>query len=408
MSGLRREEGWTLVTAILLMTMMLGLALASYSYVDTQQMRSAETRKRETAFNVAEAVLNAQIYVLTGDKWPGKGWFATPLAPCTEASTGALCPSAQTARDLFKGSPDTEAGLTWRTEVHDNNSPDGSFYDDVTTRAEPGYDRNGDGKVWVRAQATARGKTRTLIALVRPQEQVEDLPKAALITGRLDISNNGHKTIIDASGGTASSGLIAVRCTPALLELKPCLGHKLSGLDLLSALGNLNALLNFQINPNITQTGYGTAPALKAEAIARLRARAQSDNTYHPTCPATLPTGYVVFIETGSCHYQSNDVVNSPSNPGFILLADATLRLTGTQRYYGIIYAANLSGSVGNVVELGGNVQVHGGVLVDGQATTIAGSSKVNIQLDLNAFNAIKSYGTAGMIQNTFREIKGA
>jgi Tfp pilus assembly protein PilX len=355
MTDLRREDGWTLVTAILLMSMMLGLALASYAFVDTQQLRSAEGRKRETAFNVAEAVLNAQIYAMSRE-WPGKGKSASPYTACTEASTGARCPSAQTVGDLFKGSTDTEVGLAWRTEVHDNTDPDGSFYDDVTTRATDGYDANGDGKLWVRAQATARGKRRTLIALVRPQEQVEDLPKAALISGRLDISNHGRKTIIDASGGTSVSGLVAVRCTPALLEVEPCLGHELSGVDLLSALASLNSLLNFQISPNITVTGYGDAPALKAEAIARLRARAQSDGTYHATCPTELPSGYVVFIETGNCHYQSNNVVNSPSTPGFILLADATLRLTGTQRYYGIIYSANLSGSVGDVVDLGGNV----------------------------------------------------
>lgn len=406
MTALRREDGWTLVTAILLMSMMLGLALASYAFVDTQQMRSAETRKRETAFNVAEAALNAQIYALSRE-WPGQGKIATPYTTCTQASTGARCPSAQTIGDLFKGSSDTEAGLTWSTEVHDNLNPGASFYDDTTTRAALGYDANGDGKVWVRAQATARGKKRTLIALVRPQEETEHLPKAALITGRLDISNNGHKTIIDASGGTSVSGVIAVRCTPALNEPEPCLGHKLTGLSLPPALANLNALLNFQINPNIATTGYGNEPALKPEAIQRLRERALSDGTYHPTCPSTLPTGFA-FIETGSCHYQSNDVVNSPAHPGFILLANASLRLTGTQRYHGIIYAANVNGSPADLVDLGGNVQVHGGVLVDGQATTIAGSSKTNIQLDLNAFNAAKSYGTAGMIQNTFREIKGA
>ena len=40
------------------------------------------------------------------------------------------------------------------------------------------------------------------------------MPHAALIAGRLAISNNGNKTIIDADGG-----LVVVRCTPQLLDL---------------------------------------------------------------------------------------------------------------------------------------------------------------------------------------------
>ena len=204
------------------------MSLATYSVVDTQQKHSADTRKRETAFNVAEAALNAQIYAMSRD-WPGFGTAGSPYVPCTQASTGTRCPSTQTLADLFNPSPDTTDSLTWRTEVHDNEDPNEHFYSESTTRLQPSYDANRDGRLWVRSQATARGKTRTMIALVRAQEQAEELPHAALITGRLDISNNGHKTIIDASGGSSVSGLVAVRCTPQLLELKPCLGHKLVG-----------------------------------------------------------------------------------------------------------------------------------------------------------------------------------
>lgn len=403
------EEGWTLVTAVLLMSMMLGLSLATYSVVDTQQRQSADTRKRETAFNVAEAALNAQIYALSRE-WPGQGYATDPFQPCTQASTGTRCPSSQTLADLFNPSPDTTGALSWRTEVHDNDAPVPQFYSETTTRARPGYDANGDGRLWVRAQATTRGKTRTLIALVRTQEQAEALPRAALITGRLDISNLGQKTIIDATGGSSASGLVAVRCTPTVSEPRPCLGHPLGGGSLSTELASLNALLDFQINPNVTQTGYSPAPALKTEEIDRLRKRARSDGKYYATCPPNaLPPGYVIFIESGNCSYQSNTDVNSPSSPGFVLLAKGTLRLDGTQRYYGVIYAANQLGLSSTLVEVAGNVQVQGGILVDGaDALTIAGSSKLNIQLDVNAFNAVRSYGAAGIIQNTFREIKGA
>ena len=250
-----------------------------------------------------------------------------------------------------------------------------------------------------------------MIALVRAQEQAEELPHAALITGRLDISNNGHKTIIDASGGSSVSGLVAVRCTPQLLELKACLGHKLVGGLLSSALASLNALLQFQINPNVTVTGYAAAPAMKAEAIARLRLRAQADGTYYATCPAERAAGRLRDLHrVGQLPLPEQHRRQLALEPrDSCCWPTGRCASTGTQKYYGIIYSANLLGLATAMVDVGGNVQVHGGVLIDGaDAQMIAGSSKVNIQLDINAFNAVKSYGAAGIIQNTFREIKGA
>jgi hypothetical protein len=46
-------------------------------------------------------------------------------------------------------------------------------------------------------------------------------------------------------------------------------------------------------------------------------------------------------------------------------------------------------------------------VLVDGPGVVEVGSSKSNVVFTPNAFKAVQSYGTAGVIQNTWREIKG-
>ena len=69
----RQEHGSVIAIAILLMGLMATMALATYAFVDTQQQESGTTRKRETAFNVAEAVMNAQIYEVSRD-WPGQGF----------------------------------------------------------------------------------------------------------------------------------------------------------------------------------------------------------------------------------------------------------------------------------------------------------------------------------------------
>ncbi len=52
---LHREDGWALVTAVIVMSLMIGVGLASYAYVDTQVEQSANERTRESSFNYAEA-----------------------------------------------------------------------------------------------------------------------------------------------------------------------------------------------------------------------------------------------------------------------------------------------------------------------------------------------------------------
>lgn len=403
----RDEGGWALFTALALLTVMLGVGAATYGYVDGQTAQSRIGREKETAFNMAEAVMNAQIFQL-GRDWPGGGSAINQYPSCTEDSTSSRCPSSSQLSDLF-ASPDVDAATTWATSVRDNNTNQTqNYYSESQTQASPGYDANGDGRLWVRARASARGRTRTIIAMVRAQEQAEDLPRGALISGRLDVSNMGHKAIIDASGGSSESGLVAVRCTPQVLELKPCLGHKLAGGLLDDALASLNALLNFQISPNITQTGYGGQPAMTAEARLRMKATAIANGTYYASgCPTAAGlSGQIVYIENGNCAYTSNTVFNSAAAPGMVLVANGSLYLAGTTVFHGIIYHANEIGSDGTAVQVQGNATVKGGVLVDGEATTIAGSSKLNIELDPNAYNAVRSYGSVGVVQNTWREIR--
>jgi hypothetical protein len=89
-----------------------------------------------------------------------------------------------------------------------------------------------------------------------------------------------------------------------------------------------------------------------------------------------------------------------------VLMATGSLYIGGTVIYNGILYHANQANSTGTVMQIQGNANIVGGVLVDGDATTIAGSSKLNIQLSPAAFGAVRSYGSAGVIQNTWREIR--
>jgi hypothetical protein len=59
-------------------------------------------------------------------------------------------------------------------------------------------------------------------------------------------------------------------------------------------------------------------------------------------------------------------------------------------------------------VMLHGNGHVYGGVLIEGDGTADVGSSGNtggNLIFDDNAYKAVQTYGNAGIVQNTWREI---
>ena len=63
------EGGWVLVTATILTTVMMAIALVAAGLMDADQNRVREQRERETALNLDEGVLYAQSLVLA-TAWP--------------------------------------------------------------------------------------------------------------------------------------------------------------------------------------------------------------------------------------------------------------------------------------------------------------------------------------------------
>jgi Tfp pilus assembly protein PilX len=392
------DDGWALITAILLMTIMMATILSVANYMDGQTRQGANTRKRETAFNITEAALNAQIFALSQD-WPGTGASAAPYPTCTQGSSGARCPNASALSNLI-ASPDA-SGAVWQTVVRDDGGSAPNFYSDAATLAQPSYDANGNGKVWIRATSTAKGKTRTMVTLVRVEEQAEDIPHAAVIAGRLNDSNNGNKVIVDMSASTGANGFVGVRCTPTAGEATPCLAQPRGA----GTWPDSKVLAQLDPYAGHIQTAYTGAPVVSAAGRARLKARAIADGKYYATCPASIPNAEVVWIESGDCNLQGA-TVNSQANPGMVIVNNGTLSVTSQADFYGVIYMVNAQNSSGTVMTVHANGVIHGGVLIDGNGMMDAGSSKENVIFDDTAYNSVRTYGTAGMIQNTWREIK--
>jgi hypothetical protein len=401
----REEGGWALATTLAITALMTTTGLATAMWVDGQTKSSTQERLRESDFNLAEGVFNAQVYILS-HAWPeanpvGKTTVPNYPASCTPSSTSPLCPDATSLGGSYS-TADYGSTATWTTEIHDNDvGQSADFYDDKSP-SPARYDANQDKKVWIRAQATVKGRTRVILGLVQVEEQKEDLPMSALVAGSVSTTNNGNKDIIctrlpdtpdgkDCTSGSGLAGPVMVRCTGGVGT--SCQDYK-----------------DGQISPDAVITGY-TGTGFSADALDRLRQKAMVEGTYYATgCPSS-PAGHMVFIENANCSWNNSapGPWNSPTDPGMLIINNGTISMDGNRIFYGVIYAQNAQGAVGCnpdcPVHLSGTVAVQGGVQVAGLGAVDAGSSKVNIMFDPYAFNAVTSYGAATVVQNKWREI---
>ena len=414
---LHDEEGWLLITSIMVLTSMLAIALASFSIADNGQQRMLEQRQRETALNLAEGVLYSQGFALAL-KWPGNA-SAGHLMPatCTEAPPPAaaaqFCPTPSTLA-AANGSPatanfanvDAQADVTWSTRVRDNGGPlAGAYVPGATSDAPQSgtnvrtgqtytcagpckWDANGDRQLWVQARAVVRGKPRNLAALLKREQFSEPFPRNGLTAGSLRTPNSGNKTIINATGSQ-----VVVRCATTTDE---CTDYNEA---------------KVQILPTTIVRDPATPPAMTLDRIERFKAVAQSasPSTYYTECPASY-TGTVVFIDVPAgthCDDPGGGVTyNTAAEPGIVIMPRGTLYMQSI--FHGLLYMANLQASTGTVLHLGDNSQLFGGAAIDGAGGLLAGQAsgqKATITYVANPFNMLASYGTTGLVQNTWREL---
>jgi hypothetical protein len=395
---LRGEDGNVLAIAMMMMSLMLVLGSTALSGVDTQTDVTKKERQLESTFNLAEGVLNAQTFVL-GRLGTGS---ATGLFPevCDQSSGTLLCPTPEQVLRSYAGATqnDYDASTTWRTWVRDN--PNGAFYSPVNFESQARYDLNDDSRLWVRAEATVRDRTRTIVALVSVEDMPINFPSYAIAGGWFETSNNGRKVIVDATGSLG----VGVRCDDPppsnnCLEYQPSKGQ----LD----------------PPDAWETNYTDEPAIRAEDLQSIEDFAKANGSYYATCP-TNPNGDIVVVEAGNCAYNNSapaapgasKCCNTAANPGLYIMKCGSVSFGGNIEFHGIVYVPNRTTptsttycSSGPVVITQGTSLISGGVLIDGPGGIQSGSSGMNIKFNPNAFAGISTAGTAGVVQNTWREI---
>jgi len=400
MRRLGSERGSAIVMAIALMTAMVAIGLAAYAFVDSQQTQAMRERHREASFNYSEAALNTQAFILSR-RWPGSSVAPYPQYCDQAAAPVEFCPQPGQLAASYN-TPDFASGARWRTEVRDDLS--GPNYDDTVRNSLNRYDQNGNGKLWVRSDAWVRGRHLATVALIQVEQVAEYLPKRVIIAGKFTLTPNGNHTYVDTKPDLVSNHPVTVRCTPPLIpdQSNTCMGFT-PDRD------------RPQIEPEGAPQGYTGPEYQNADALPdsvkdRLKERAVADGTYYSGCPTDAQlSGKVVWVANcpSPSPYQGTPDWNSESNPGLLIWEDGNLELSGNGTFWGVVYNLNNSNSSGSCVTLRGGLTVEGGVFADGPCAVDVGSNTVNINFNPNAFTSVTSYGTAGIVQNSWRQLDG-
>ncbi|HEY4428820.1 MAG TPA: PilX N-terminal domain-containing pilus assembly protein [Solirubrobacteraceae bacterium] len=409
MRAARRDDGFALVTALILMTVIIGLGLSLLFLTDNQQKASSKEQAGESAFTVAEAALNAQIGQLSRE-WPSNAGLALPerCTPATSATRG--CPSSESLKVGYpnSGSSSCPAGTPkdawgsplsngWTTYVRNAVGPNQLF--DSTAENGPEVARWAPlkGNLWVRSVGVVQCRMVVLVALIAPQVVTLPFPSVAIAGNWFSTSNNGNKIIINTKGTASESGGVGMRCsgkTPAECE----------------------KFREGQVQP-YTKVAAPPEQTYSASELATLKAKAKanSPSTYFPvgTCPTSLAelSGSPVYVE-GPCtlSFTGNGVANSATKLGFLAIINGTFELNGNTEFFGSVYAADAQKSSGVVVELHGKAKLVGNIIVDGLGGISFGSSggnggeeSENFIYNAEGGERLESFAGASATRNSFR-----
>lgn len=468
MNRLREQDGIALISATIILTILLGLAIALLSFTDNEQHASAREQAHEVAYSLAEAALNAQISKL-GAQWASSTEWTSGSPPsscalvsgsyptgcvCNNASTFNGCPSSTgswqndyttsgqswcppgTHPDAWGSSATTSWSWVnngWTTYVRDDAGGTGSLFSSSVDQTQAPYDLNSDGNVWVRSVGSYHCQTAIVLSKVAEQLLPISFPRDAVTANSFSTGNQGNKVILDTSGTSGtdipsqSPGHVATRCTgvssgcasyrPGQVQLDTC-GSSSTAPNGCSDYSSTpattidsNALSGLKTEASVYGTWYSNLPSNQLLGAKACPTSASQLNS------VAVPGGVApVYLDTDcpSLTFTGNDTINSASQPGFLVLTDQSLYLGGSVTFYGFIYDANLCSpswatctttSSSQSVTITGNATLQGAINVDGAGSIQFGESHTNFAYDSRVWTYLTEFAGADAAPNSFRQL---
>ena len=399
MRRLDSEHGFALVAGLLVMTVIAGLAIALLLATNSGQKAALREQASESAFNVAEAALNAQVAQLAR-AWPtGEG-----ESRCTEATTTETngCPTGKILKESYPnaspvgcpskatdswGSPSANE---WTTYVRDDAEGANAPFSSSLEASAKNYDANNDGKVWVRSVGVVQCRMVVLASLISRESIPIPFPKKVVVANWFETRNSGKKVIINTLGESSQTTNVSVRCNPPP-EGQPCEKYEKE---------------KGQVSPGGVVEEAGTSPTKSTSELETLRQQAEATGGYYPAgkCPTGLPSGHLVYVE-GPCTIEGggNEVANSEASPGFLIIANGSILMGGNSKFYGVIYCVDKQNSSKALIETQGTATIVGGVDVDGGGGASFNASGENLIYSAKAIEKLVTYAGADATRNSFR-----
>lgn len=431
-----------MIMAVIILFVLLGLGAALLATAQSQQRSAFNQQSGETAYSLAEAALNAQVFALS-QGWPTQADAPGTTAPaygyptsCNSASngtsycptrsdlstaypSGGTCPSG-TQGDAWSTSSSVSNG--WTTYVRDA-SPSPSLFSDSAEQGAAPYDASGavPGSVWVRAVGIVNCHMAVVVTKVAEQVVHVSFPDYVMNANSFSTGNNSpNKDIINTEDTSGNTSPISLRCTGsgdgngAQPPNSTCAG---------AVSGQVQPSANY-VNPP------AASPTLSTSQLNEVKQLAVASGTYYAAGNCNWfnnPTAATVVYVTGDCSGSGLNAVDVGYNSStgtcssytFLVVANGTVSLGGNTDFCGVIYAPNLSGVSGDVVTMKGNATLFGGLNVDGNASLSLGdsgngsnctdTSRSNkcgdLEFSLGAFLNIDGFAGADPTPNSFRQL---
>lgn len=436
----KNEDGVAMIVTVIILFVLLGLGAALMTTAGSQQRSAYNQQSGETAYSLAEAALNAQVFALS-QGWPTQADAPGSTSPdygyptsCNAASNGtSYCPTPSDLSSAYPTSGSCPSGTQgdawnsgstvsngWTTYVRDASPSPSLFSSSAEENAAP-FDSSGSGALWIRAVGIVNCQIAVVVTKVSEQVVGLNFPDYVINANSFSTGNSGNKTIINTQDPNGNTSPISLRCAGSSdgngsqPPNSTCAG-----------VGNPN-----QIQPSVTYVNPPAgSPTLSTSQLAELQKLASADGTYYPAGNCNWfnsPTAAQVVYITGPCSSSSltaanvgyNSTTGTCSSYTFLVVANGPVTMGGNTDFCGVIYAPNLSGMSGNIVTLNGDATIIGGLNVDGNASLNLGDSGNgtsctdtnrnqkcgDLEFALGAFLNIQGFAGVDPTPNSFRQL---
>jgi hypothetical protein len=336
-----RRRGSTLILLLGIVAVLSILAVALVATLANAQHSTSRNKARTTAFDVAEAAVGVTMHSLS------QGWPKLDT-PWSETSFTAGATDFESTFGVTYGASQGDA--LWVAVLDDSTAG---------TAGGAGYDQNENGYLWIDAQARVSGVSSRIRTLVQAKFYEMNVPLSVVVAANGDLLSN-------AANGNIASGKYKIGAQDVSIggpqPVAIAIGGKIWNPEVAWPYVDENPIVKPRPEELITPEMITDLTLIAKQTGKFYENGAVPDFT--GLCVVNAPKGTTITLGQNG----NDPPYNSPTSPGILLvLGGATLRLTGSTQYYGVVYSEGDDDPVTpDIVGASGNPIIYGMMVTKG------------------------------------------